>query len=110
MFTNKEPHAYNVILPSATSKEVMEWFEVMDNCNQLSEALIEMVHKSIQTSTCRKGSETIMSAPAGQHLGENQAVLQDNFMDSLYNWQDSTTAIFKEVTEEKKEKKKMLSV
>lgn len=36
-----------------------------------------------------------------------QSTVQDNFFESIYNWQDSNNAIFKE---EKKEKKKMLSV
>lgn len=40
MFTNQSGNTYKITLPSPTSKEVVEWFEIMDNSGKLSEALI----------------------------------------------------------------------
>jgi hypothetical protein len=111
MFTNAPKHTYTITLPATTSKEVVEWFEIMENSNQLSEALVELIHSGIKSGKYQNAASYDTTLPGEQPKAENgQPVIQDNFMDSLYNWQDSTNAIFKEVKEEKKEKKRMLSV
>lgn len=111
MFTNTPRHTYTITLPSTTSKDVIEWFEVLENSNQLTETLIELVHSGIKSGKYRNTAIDETTIQGAQPNVENgQAILQNNFMDSLYNWQDSANAIFKEATEEKKEKKRMLSV
>lgn len=111
MFTNSPKHTYALALPSTTSKEVIEWFEVMKNSNQLTEVLIALVHNSIKSGKHCDADIYDTTIQGEQPKVENgQAVIQNNFIDSLYNCQDSTNAIFKEGIDEKKEKKRMLSV
>lgn len=111
MFTNTLKHTYSITLPSTTSKDVTEWFEIMENNNQLTEALIELVHNGIVSGKYLNTGMYNMTVQGEPHQPEaGQAALQDNFMDSLYNWKDSASAVFKDGKEEKREKKRMLSV
>jgi len=111
MISNKATHIYSVSIPSTALKEVIEWFEIMDNSNQLSEALIELVNVGIKSGryqntvifdTTTQGQEPIIETEKVEH--------QNNFMDGLYDWQNSINSIFNEGKEDKKEKKRMLTV
>lgn len=108
MFPPTQKLAYNITLPNSTSKEVVEWFEIMENRGQLEESLVELVYEKIRqekpVEMCRSqvNNQTFVEDKQPQNI-----VVQGDFFDSLYNWQDSNGAIFKE---EKKERKKMLSV
>ncbi|MCX7922252.1 MAG: hypothetical protein N3B21_09620 [Clostridia bacterium] len=108
MFINQSNHAYNINLPTSTSREVAEWFEIMDSNGKLAEALVELVYTNLQSGTQLKCCESFADSRKEIQSPQNiTSVNQNDFFDSLYSWQDSTSAIFKE---EKKEKKTMLSV
>ncbi len=108
---NIPKHIFSISLPSETSKEITEWFEIMESRNQLSDELIGLVHNHIMTGKYQNkimNEKQIQSDPL--KLSDKQAELQDDFLDKLYNWQDSNSAVFKDDKIEKKEKKKMLSI
>ncbi|BCJ98429.1 hypothetical protein [Anaerocolumna chitinilytica] len=108
---NIPKHIFSISLPSETSKEITEWFEVMESRNQLSDELIGLVHNHIMTGNYQNktmNENHVQSDPL--KLSDKKVEIQDDFLDKLYNWQDSNSAVFKEDKIEKKEKKKMLSI
>lgn len=108
---NIPKHIFSISLPSETSKEITEWFEIMESRNQLSDELIGLVHTHIMTG---KYQNKTMNERQGLSdplkISDEQIELQNDFLDKLYNWQDSNSAVFKDDKIEKKEKKKMLSI
>ncbi len=107
MFCNYLNNQYTVEISSSTPNEVIEWFEIMNNCNILSETLIDLVHREIKMSKNQHSPEVKYETVNNR---SQNTTLETNFISSLYNWQDSTTAIFNENNHIKKEKKKMLSI
>jgi hypothetical protein len=83
----------------------------MENSNILAEAMVELVHNCIQSGKHLKSTPIYAASYENKSAsGSGQSVNQDSLFDNLYNWQDSNNAVFKEIKEEKKEKKRMLSV
>ena len=107
MFTNLSKHELSITLPSYTSKEVIEWFEIMECTNKLADVLVELVHESIKSGKSIKAIDTHSELQTSQSIYETD---QSNLFENLYNWQDSKNAILKAENEVKKEKKRMLSV
>ncbi len=108
---NIPKHIFSISLPSETSKEITEWFEIMESRKQLSDELIGLVHNHIMTGKYQiKTMNERQGLSAPLKISDEQTELQDEFLDKLYNWQDSNSAVFKEDKIEKKEKKKMLSI
>lgn len=102
---------FSLNLPSETSKEITEWFEIMESRNQLSDELIGLVHNHIMTGKYQnKTMDEMQGLSDTLKISDEQIELQNDFLDKLYNWQDSNNAVFKEDKIEKKEKKKMLSI
>lgn len=102
---------YTIELPINTSKEVFEWFETMDKANQLSVEVIELVYKNIQSYNITKPNfKNINPDEQINIIDDKQSDIHNTFINNLYNWQESTSAIFKEVNSVKKEKKKMLCI
>lgn len=101
MFWGKEEYSYKLILPASTLPEVLEWFKDKDAMNTLSKELIELVLQHIN-SRAKQADNDIFEQISDQISISNS--IDKNLIDSLYNWQDSNNAVFKE------EKKKMLSV
>lgn len=108
MYTNQLKKIYNITLPPSTSEEVVEWFEIMENSSKLTDALIELVYISIKSRKSLNVSNHFSSNTSEtSQTDSSQLETQSDIFNNLYNWQDSNNAIFKE---EKKEKRKMLSV
>lgn len=113
MFSNQVEKIYTIELPISTSQDIIEWFEIMAASNRLPEELIHLVYDHIR-------SENFFHSIAFQSDIHNEindqkaepAMDQDDFFNSLYNWQDGNSQIFAEPEPkiEKKIKKKMLSV
>lgn len=110
MFTNSSNLTFKIILPSSTNKDVIEWFEEMDDKCKLADALVGMVYDSLKTKAHIKTSQFVNyngNKPTPEKTGADQGDLFDN----LYNWQDSNSAIFLEdKSAVNKAKKKMLCV
>lgn len=112
MFTNISEFIFNVTLPSSTARDVLEWFEVMRDNNKLANALVGLVHESINADAKIKTAQHLtcsniqdQSAPAKHEIN------QEDLLENLYNWQDSNSAVFFEDKNViNKEKKKMLCV
>ena len=111
MLTSQFKKTYTITLPSSTSKAVVEWFEIMENNNELANELIELVYEKIKSRNPLEKPSSVTKGNADEvGTQEGQLMNPDCFFDSLYNWQDSSNEVFKEAKEVKKEKKKMLSV
>ncbi|AOT69156.1 hypothetical protein [Geosporobacter ferrireducens] len=105
MFERFSKYNYTITLPSSTSKEVIEWFERMQDDQRLAEELVMLVYDYIKDN--HPITEQHLSFEKNQIPQDNQYIDEASFLDSLYDWQESNLAAFKE---EQKEKKKMLSV
>lgn len=104
-------YTFAIDLPVNTSKEVLDWFVYMNNTKQLSVELIELVNKNLKSGYNNKSiynSEAYVQQII--NMKDKQTDLQENFINNLYNWQEATSAIFKETNTVKKETKKMLSI
>jgi len=111
MFKDIPAHTFSITLPSETTKEIIEWFELMDTRDQLSDELIGLVHNHIMAGEDRKKTFIETNDPNDPlKMRDDQAELQDDFLNRLYNWQDSNNSVFKDDKEQKKEKKKMFSI
>ena len=83
MFTNQSDNTYNIIIPTSTSKEIVEWFAIMDNNNKLVDAMIELINASIKS-----GRKLIISDSFMDNCGEKpqplykQQLSQDSFLDN----------------------------
>lgn len=111
MFQNIQDK-YLIEIPSTTPQEVIEWFEIMNNCNMLSKALIDLVHRAINSIKCSDNMCINNEVPAVEAIKSSLEPdsLEPDFISSLYNWQDSSAAIFSDVLAPKKNKMKMLSI
>jgi len=108
LFANQTKHTYTISLQPSTAKEVIEWFEIADANHRLADAIIELVYASIKSA--EPLNMPMLICDERGKLQENQNSLpinQDEFFENLYNWQTSNSAIFKE---DKKEKRKMLTI
>lgn len=103
MFSSNKNYIYKLSLPSSTSKDVIEWFENMHSMNKLEEELVAIIHKYI-SSKQNVYKNNFVSEIEEQNKNIESVSCTDNFIDNLYNWQESNKAIFRD------EKKKMLSV
>ena len=107
MFKNSGK-AYKFTLPTSTSKEIVEWFEDMENSHLLAEALVELVHDNIKSGGNMKANgnpcEIVTAKPQIEHEKGNDS----EFFETIYNWQESNNEIFSD--KERNQKKKMLSV
>lgn len=106
MFNNND-NTYSVKIPSTAPYEVVEWFDAMNNCNLLNEALIDLVLIEIKSGKYQQHIECKNEISA---IEPPNTALETGFISSLYNWQDSSAAIFNEPGIEKRERKKMLSI
>ncbi len=106
MFQNSQ-NKFLIEIPSNTPQEVIEWFNITNNCNMLSKALIDLVHKEINSSKYSDNMCTNNEVPSVEAI---KSSLEPDFISSLYNWQDSSAAIFRDAAVLKKDKKKMLSI
>ena len=93
---------YDIELPTCTDLEVVEWFEFINTHGDLSWELVKLVQNYITLNQNGKLEDF-----ASQTIDTDLLANQPNFFDSLYNCDEATSAIF---CEEKKAKKKMLSV
>lgn len=93
---------YYIELPTSTDPEVIEWFQFMNLHGDLSLELVKLVQNYITIN-----QYGISEDFAVQHIDTAPLVSQTSFLDSLYNCNDASSAIF---CEEKRVKKKMLSV
>lgn len=120
---NKSNYSFQIDLPSYTDKKVIEWFESLSNLQRLSEEVIALVFEHInatqdillninyQQEGNLKRPETDKIKPEtkkSRQESNNSTNQEDDFFNNLYNWQESNNMIHKE--ENKREKKKMLSV
>lgn len=111
MLTSQSNKTYTITLPSSALKAVVEWFDIMAYNNVLANELIELVHERIKSGKPFE-KHSYIAEVYSKDIPEQviQAANPDSFLDSLYNWQDSASEVFKEAAKEKKPKKKMLSV
>lgn len=93
---------YYIELPASTDLEVVEWFQFMNLHGDLSLELVKLVKNYITINQNGKLEDF-----ASQHINTDILANQNNLLDCLYNYDEATSAIF---YEEKKVKKKMLSV
>ena len=112
MFTSLSKYTFSIMLPSSTTKDVMEWFEIMESNNKLADALVELVHESIKSGRTIKAVGYFVDNQAEVQPSQvrHEAGYPGSIFENLYNWQDSNNAVFEEEKEGKKEKKRMLSV
>lgn len=111
MFDEINTHIYNIALPSSAVINVMEWFELMESKGELANALIELVYEKIKAEKPLENS--FVSFNSQSKLPQTlttPTINQRDLFDSLYDWQGSSNATFKEEKVEAKVKKKMLSV
>lgn len=111
MFTNSSMHTYSITLPTYTSNDIIEWFESLERKNELSNQLIELVYNHIKNGG--NGISNIYHCDIKNerlNIQNDLCELEDSFMNNLYNWQDSSDAVFKDDKKDKKEMKKMLTV
>lgn len=104
MFTKKSKYSYQIDLPSYTNKAIIEWFEGLAARNRLSDEIIALVHENIVSAISNNNDQ--VNKP--ETVTANEKEYQDDFLNNLYNWQDSNNMIHIENTSQKK--KKMLSV
>lgn len=102
MTSQAEVFNYPILLPASTNPEVLEWFEFIHAHGNLSAEIINLVHNYIVNSQYDPPQGISSSAKC-----TNEIPAQDDLLNSLYNYDDAAIAIF---CEEKKVKKKMLSV
>jgi len=104
MITNMPKHTYSITLPVNTTKDIFEWFTIMDNNKQLAEKLIELVHSDIMTGDHRNTQKINLVTSSELKIDGGEDLHRADFMNSLYNWEESTSAIFNDCKEEKREK------
>lgn len=100
-------YTFTIDLPANTSKEIIDWFVNINNTKHLSVELIELVYKNLNSDYNNKSifnNETYDEQI--NNMQDKQTDLQDIFINNLYNWQESSYAIFRETNNVKKEKKK----
>ncbi|MFZ5988009.1 MAG: hypothetical protein ACOYWZ_12915 [Bacillota bacterium] len=113
MFNDQSNYVYKITLPESTSSDVIEWFEIMEANGKLAGSLIELVYERIKSQKPLEGSIYSFDSQnqnAVSSLKEGPTINQSDFWDSLYDWQGSCSAAFKDEKKEKKVKKKMLYV
>lgn len=93
---------YYIELPASTDLEVLEWFQFISLHRDLSSELVKLVQNYITISQNGKSEDF-----AVQHIDSAPLANQTSFLDSLYNYDEASSAIF---CEKKRVKKKMLSV
>lgn len=98
---------YTITIPPSADAQLMEWFDFMSAHGNLSAEIIKLVSDHINSISCAENVYADSCAALGSTgRSEPNAGLDDLFV-SLYNCQASSNAIF---FEEKKQKRKMLSV
>lgn len=111
----RKEKCYQITLPSFTDKAIIRWFEQMATGDELSEAIIALVHDQINTNPIEE--EFDFSVPEPRTVNHKasfvgtpltQEKVEDDFFTNLYNWQESNNMLYQE--ESKKTKRKMLSV
>lgn len=113
MFTENLEKNYTIKLPKYISKEILEWFEMLDISNNLSEEIIHLVSLSLEE---KKLIDSPTHNTCISYANVEEPVLsiinQDDFFNSLYSWQEAINQILYDVQpkDEPKQKKKMLSV
>jgi hypothetical protein len=110
MKSNPLNHTYSITLPSTTTKDIIDWFGYMEENKKLAERLIELVRLDIKN--CYYRSDNAIYNP-GVDIKKREDLIvtsEDDFINSLYNWQDSNHAIFKDEKQVKPKTKGMLSV
>ncbi|KXG75044.1 hypothetical protein [Thermotalea metallivorans] len=111
--SDQSQYIYRIQLPAATSKDVVEWFEMMNANERLSDELIYLVHNSLKKENLFVKSDLQHEKTEEIQDNSSQSLCnQEDFFHNLYNWQDSNNHLFQEdnTHEEKKTKKKMLSI
>lgn len=110
MFTQKPERSYQITLTDQTDPNVVQWFEELSAGGRLADELTAMVYKVLKDSgkITPAPNEQPVRAASGHESGFNEG----SFFDSLYNWQESNTKIFKDEggPANQIQKKKMLSV
>lgn len=113
MLKDQPKYIYNIALPTSTVNEVIEWFEIMEADGKLANSLVELVYEIIKVRKPLENPIYSFSSPNESTEPQSQIspmINQSDFFDSLYDWQESSSATFKDEQEERKEKKKMLYV
>lgn len=104
-------NTYTITLPGTTSIDVIDWFEYMEEKNILVEKITELVKSEIK-SGYKKEDNTFNKVLTidMENVNNIKAKSEDNFINNIYNWQESNHAIFKDENQERPKIKGMLSV
>jgi hypothetical protein len=88
---------YYLELPASTDQEVIEWFQFIHAHGDLSLELVKLVQNYININQNEK-SQDFTSSNINTVIIDNQA----NFFESLYNFDEATSATFREEKRQRK--------